>query len=299
MKNHNSRTSLFGRVFAFSMIALGCGLCVLCYSTCTAGEYTLLDPLPPTPYYQCSPGESRRYYPPNDNLSYGTKSNCTPGLSVCEIADGGADGGRVWVDKAQPAPNPSPETCNGKDDDCNGLVDDVQTVGTACPPGQGYCLTNSVYRCPLTGGALECFPPLKSVLNSNRYYSYPYIDSAGSQGWDWDCQGSPVAVTPITCLQSSLNGSQTIDTNSSQFSMACKASGLPITVMPWSATFCQTPCGALNIPYFQYATQTASLPTSGSTPNDCGKIYPIIKCSPPGSGTICVVSSDSLIVLCK
>lgn len=241
-------------------------------------------------------------------LNFGPPSACLLDTEVCKDQNG--DGKYKWVSQGTGrGPLASTDvTCDGKDDNCNGKVDeDVTYTATAtrtnypingiCYDGMGFCKRAGIVMCKNGLPTCEVSPAL-TPITKDTYYSYPYFDSVGSQGWDWDCQGLP-PVTSIACLQSSLNGSQTIGTNSSQYSMACNASGLPITVMPWSATFCQTPCGPLNIPYFQYATPTASLPTSGSTANDCGKIYPIIKCSPPASGTICVVSSDSLIVLCK
>src|SRR5262249_32856232 len=57
---------------------------------------------------------------------------------------------------------PLPEQCNGKDDDCNGAVDDLtQGEGDACATGQQGVCAAGVRRCAqLAGGgaALQCLP---------------------------------------------------------------------------------------------------------------------------------------------
>ncbi len=59
------------------------------------------------------------------------------------------------VDAGNPPPDapvtnctPSPETCNGIDDDCNGKVDDG-IPAVACPGGgQSYCVAGHMSKCP-------------------------------------------------------------------------------------------------------------------------------------------------------
>ena len=242
-------------------------------------------------------------------LAFGPSSACKLDTEVCQNVN--MDGKYKWISlKTGSGPSASNDTtCDGKDDNCNGKVDeDVTYTATAtrtnypingiCYDGMGFCKRAGIVMCKNGLPTCEVSPAL-TPITKDTYYSYPYFDSVGSQGWDWDCQGSP-PVTSIACLQSSLNGSQTIDANSSQFLMSCKAGSLPISVTPWNATLCQIACNATNSSYFQYSTQMAQLSHYGSTANDCGKIYPIVKCSLPGSGTNCIVSqSDSLIVLCK
>ncbi len=300
MENNSNRNSLFGKFIGISLFGLCGGLCILCYSTCTAGDYQIYDAMPKPPIVYCTPGETRQYQP-NDGKSYGNRSACVPGSMVCDYAtdrsDGGTDAGTVWRnDKPPITPNPTAsETCDGRDNDCNGLVDDVPDLGGSCLTGQGYCLTNGVYRCPLDAGALECFPPAKSVINSNRYYSYPYINSSGGQGWDWDCVNG---VNPVTCQGSALNNLSTIDSTNTNYVSYCKYPGLPINPVAYSSPLCGS-CSSTNSTYWQFST-SASLTTTPAEAN-CGNIYPIVQCNwSGGASTTCnVTKSDSLIVLCK
>jgi len=46
-----------------------------------------------------------------------------------------------------PGCSPSPEVCNGRDDDCNGKVDEIDPV--ACPGGgYSYCVAGRMSACP-------------------------------------------------------------------------------------------------------------------------------------------------------
>ena len=51
---------------------------------------------------------------------------------------------------------PTPEVCDGLDNDCNGAVDDVPQVGTACSAGEGACVRNGMLRCDAAGHSLTC-----------------------------------------------------------------------------------------------------------------------------------------------
>jgi len=82
----------------------------------------------------------------------------------CEKGDGGGSGSNdagIDAGSADAAPDAgcvpagTGEVCNGKDDDCNGLVDDgvLPQVGDLCPNQYGAC-AGGVYQC--TGGELKC-----------------------------------------------------------------------------------------------------------------------------------------------
>jgi MYXO-CTERM domain-containing protein len=73
---------------------------------------------------------------------------CAPGLLRC------TDG----VQACEPDAAPSPETCNGIDDDCNGEVDDaLAEVGSPCETdGQGLCAPGTTQCDPANG--LICVP---------------------------------------------------------------------------------------------------------------------------------------------
>ncbi|MBM4398448.1 MAG: hypothetical protein FJ087_22505, partial [Deltaproteobacteria bacterium] len=53
------------------------------------------------------------------------------------------------------------ETCNGKDDNCNGTTDETFTnKGTSCFTGQGECYRTGVFVCRADGTATECNAPV-------------------------------------------------------------------------------------------------------------------------------------------
>lgn len=301
MENNSNRNSLFGKFIGISLFGLCGGLCILCYSTCTAGDYQIYDAMPKPPIVYCTPGETRQYQP-NDGKSYGNRSACVPGSMVCDYAtdrsDGGTDAGTVWRnDKPPITPNPTAsETCDGRDNDCNGLVDDVPGLGGSCLTGQGYCLTNGVYRCPLDAGALECFPPAKSVINSSRYYSYPYIDSNNNPGWDWSCNGS---VSFLTCQLSALNSFPYFDRPATLPQSCALNIALPGTIpsiQPYTPSICSA-CTASNMSYWQY---TSALPfPSTIQSSECGRIFTIAQCSGNSSSSCRVTNVDALTILCQ
>jgi len=72
-------------------------------------------------------GEKRLFY--NDSLYTGTKGKgiCKPGVQICRnLSVGWIKDMRWQYDSTKNMPvYPSKETCNGLDDDCNGIVDDV------------------------------------------------------------------------------------------------------------------------------------------------------------------------------
>jgi len=48
------------------------------------------------------------------------------------------------------------ERCNGRDDNCNGTIDEGYVVGTACTLGLGACAVTGMTVCSSTGGASVC-----------------------------------------------------------------------------------------------------------------------------------------------
>ncbi len=51
---------------------------------------------------------------------------------------------------------PAEEICNGEDDDCDGVVDNVAGAGTACVAGQGACAVDGAMVCDEATGRLAC-----------------------------------------------------------------------------------------------------------------------------------------------
>ena len=95
----------------------------------------------------CAPGTVRACY----SGAAGTQGVglCRAGTQTCS-ADGlawGACQGEVL---------PAAETCDARDNDCNGSVDDAPGVGAVCAVGVGDCLARGVNRCNLVTHAVEC-----------------------------------------------------------------------------------------------------------------------------------------------
>ena len=93
------------------------------------------------------------------------------GVSLCK-----ADGSGIECDAV--AGTPVSETCNGKDDDCQGDVDeDWPDKGKVCTQGQGECLAAGTRACMADGSGLEC----------NAVEGAPTGEKC--DGLDNDCQG--------------------------------------------------------------------------------------------------------------
>lgn len=81
--------------------------------------------------------------------SVGVGACNSAGARVCDIATGGL------VCSATPG-TPSTEICNGIDDDCDGIVDNVVGLGDVCTVGQGVCSNSGNLVCATSGGGLTC-----------------------------------------------------------------------------------------------------------------------------------------------
>jgi hypothetical protein len=87
----------------------GCGVACAAGSGCADGACT------------CNPGQT---------CNTGLLGACAPGVTACQ-------NGSTICNANHP---PSVEVCNGVDDDCNGTVDDVAGIGTACSSGGVHTL---------------------------------------------------------------------------------------------------------------------------------------------------------------
>lgn len=54
--------------------------------------------------------------------------------------------------------SPSPETCNGLDDNCDGFVDNVVGAGEPCATNVGVCRVAGTKQCDIDSGQLVCRP---------------------------------------------------------------------------------------------------------------------------------------------
>jgi hypothetical protein len=85
--------------------------------------------------------------PPGLSPGAPVRGECRPGLNVCVSSDMGARWACVG------GVGPEAETCDGKDNDCNGEIDD----DAPCPAGRGCADGECVLRC--TSGADDQCPP--------------------------------------------------------------------------------------------------------------------------------------------
>jgi uncharacterized protein (TIGR03382 family) len=99
----------------------------------------------------CSLGVDNTHIPPlGDACVVGMGVCAAPGFRICA-----ADGFGTICDGTPGTP--SVETCNGLDDDCDGLVDEDWTeIGATCSVGVGACRRNGVFLCSADGSGTIC-----------------------------------------------------------------------------------------------------------------------------------------------
>ncbi len=126
-------------------------------------------------------GDSAVDAAPRDASTDGPAMDALVPMCVDEDEDGygaGCDLG-ADCDDADPAVSPGNiESCNGGDDDCDGLVDEALT-GPPCPLAQGVC-TGATARCESTG----------FVCDDRDYGARYQRDETSCDGLDNDCDGS-------------------------------------------------------------------------------------------------------------
>jgi hypothetical protein len=102
---------------------------------------------------QCPGGDDTQL---GDSCSAGVGACQNTGSKVCQCLNSLTPNGTTCqiVCNAQPG-DPTAETCNGIDDDCDDLVDEEFPVGETCMEGVGVCMNTGQYQCDQYGGA-EC-----------------------------------------------------------------------------------------------------------------------------------------------
>lgn len=165
---------------------------------------------------QCQDGQTEDIYPTVTSrdpraLSYADVSSCKLGKRECTNG--------TWKTTAAIGPSPSDTSCNNKDDDCNGIVDDGvrlplsstvggSTVNTSAKLGEpcwssslkGVCKGFGIVACD-TQQRVSCANMVSQTADQNFYSIANSIIAPTLQlapfppehyenaRWDWDCDG--------------------------------------------------------------------------------------------------------------
>ncbi|MCA9543921.1 MAG: hypothetical protein KC613_06005, partial [Myxococcales bacterium] len=136
-----------------------------------------------------------------DNVA-GRGEACSAGLGACE-RDGvlrcdGVSGDLVCT--AQPL-EPQPELCNAIDDDCDGVIDNVQGAGEPCEAGEGDCRSEGERVCD----------PVRVQLVCNARLQAPQPEVCDHRDNDCDGQVDEGGVCPEICDGIDNNGNGQVD----------------------------------------------------------------------------------------
>jgi hypothetical protein len=135
-------------------LSCGVGACAATTPACVNGQPQSCTPGTPSPEI-CDGIDNDCNGQVDEGFAIG--SACSNGLGACQASGVTvcAPGGAGTVCNAVPG-NPSPEICDGIDNDCNGQVDEGFNVGAACTNGVGACQAAGVIVCGPGGTGSFC-----------------------------------------------------------------------------------------------------------------------------------------------
>lgn len=158
----------------------------------------------------CVDGETQSLRTPE--LTYGPKSICQPEIQDCQQG--------VWVTRPGAeavGPRPADATCDGRDDDCDGKVDEDAkwknfSLGSVCWDDAeiGACRTAGTVGC--SGGAATCNRVIQVKDNAN-FHRTPAMNvytenNINNSEWDWNCNSKIESIfctgTAATCANSDI-----------------------------------------------------------------------------------------------
>lgn len=153
---------------------------------------------------QCTPGSTR--------VCGSTVGQCAPGIQSCLI-----DG--TWDSNCVGSVGPSPEICDGLDNDCNGVADDA--IACQCIPGESRPCGNNIGECSY--GTQTCLSSgiWDSVCNDEVGPSPEICD-----GLDNDCNGTPDDGIGCQCVVDSVRPCGSNVGECSYGTQTCDAAGI-------------------------------------------------------------------------
>jgi hypothetical protein len=135
-------------------LSCGVGACAATTPACVNGQPQVCTPGTPTPEI-CDGIDNNCDGRVDEGFALGAA--CTSGVGACQAAGVTvcAPGGAGTVCNATPG-TPSPEICDGIDNNCDGQVDEGFNVGAACTNGVGACQAAGVLVCGPGGTGSFC-----------------------------------------------------------------------------------------------------------------------------------------------
>lgn len=155
--------------------------------TCNAGTWINCTARQPTPE-TCNGRD--------DDCDGSIDENWSTKGSPCSVGSGTCQRNGIWVCEPDGAKVvcsvraglPGKETCNGKDDDCNGQIDELWTKrGTPCTRGIGGCISTGTWVCKQDESDIEC--SAKPGTPGTERCNGKDDDCDGSVDEDWPQKG--------------------------------------------------------------------------------------------------------------
>jgi hypothetical protein len=138
-------------------------------TTCESG---FCRPAGATGACDCAPGDQRP--------CGGGKGECVPGVQTC-----GRDG--TWLSACLGEGTPTAEVCDGKDNDCDGVVDNAPTDLQPCSLTVGVC----------AGAKRSCIAGAQPACTAANYGASYEASEVSCDGLDNDCDGETDVTQPV------------------------------------------------------------------------------------------------------